>query len=234
MRFYTWPRNIGEHYPFLLLNVKLQRILGKAEFQHAILDAGVMIFANHAKEYPEGFMEKYEATCVKLHEKFNGRVWYTIPDYPDDYHPGEVKDTVAKTLRNIRGFTEHYPKVPWLPVLQATYQDRFSFLESCQQTRKLIGDYPRIAIGTVCKCRRLEYIAYCCRMARSHFPNSWIHAFGLTLKAVPKVKNHIDSFDSMAWTYPREHGGHSAKTNSEAKQYFHAYLTRVEELIGGN
>lgn len=117
-----------------------------------------------------------------------------------------------------------------MPVLQSRYLDKLSFLESAQKLRELIGDYPQIAIGTVCKCRNLDFIEYCCKVARRFFPHSWIHAFGLTLSALPKVKQYINSFDSMAWTFPRERGGHSCKNKKERIQYFNAYIAKVQNV----
>jgi hypothetical protein len=118
----------------------------------------------------------------------------------------------------------------WLPVIQGRYLNKFSFLESAKQLHDLIGDYPQVAIGTVCKCQNLDFIEYCCKVARRFFPKSWIHAFGLTLTALPRVKHLINSFDSMAWTFPNVKGGHSCKNLKERRLYFHRYLGRLKEL----
>jgi hypothetical protein len=117
----------------------------------------------------------------------------------------------------------------WLPVIQSRYLNRFSFLESAKKLYDLIGDYPQIAIGTVCKCRKLDFIIYCCRVARKIFPKSWIHAFGLTLTALPKVAHLIDSYDSLAWTFPRTRG-HSCKTLKERTEYFNLYINKTKEV----
>lgn len=115
----------------------------------------------------------------------------------------------------------------YLPVIQSRYLDKFSFIECADKLSTMLGDYPQVAIGTVCKCKDMDFILYCCQVARKFFPNSWIHAFGLTLNALPKVKRYINSFDSMAWTFPRTHGSHSCKNKHERKQYFETYLKKV-------
>ncbi|MEM2365695.1 MAG: hypothetical protein QXL06_02000 [Nitrososphaerota archaeon] len=122
--------------------------------------------------------------------------------------------------------------IMWLPVIQSRYLDPFSFMQSAEALHELIGDYPRVAIGTVCKCKNLGFIEFCCKYARKVFPHSWIHAFGMTLTALPRVMQYINSFDSMAWTFPRTPGKSSCKNEQERKEYFYAYLKRVNEVAG--
>ena len=237
LRFYTLPPN-GVNYPFLLVNRKNYRVLFKRRFRHAIIDSGVMDFVRkNIRDYPSGFLKTWKHTARALSDVFGEKIWLVIPDYPDDYNPGQFGDNVAKTLENIKDFIT-VDGVNWLPVIQSRYLNRFSFLESAKQVKEIVGEYPRVAIGTVCKCNRLDFIIYCCKVARKIFPNSWVHAFGLTLKALPKVAHLIDSFDSMAWTFPRESGGHSCKNMGERLQYFHAYLHYLKayglEDVGGH
>jgi len=204
----------------------------RMRFDHAIIDSGVMIFVKASvKGYPPWFMKTYAYKAKVLTDIFKDKVWVTIPDYPDDYNPGQFGDNVSRTVESIERFIT-IEGVNWLPVLQSRYMNRFSFFEACERTKEVIGkDYPRIAIGTVCKCKKLDFIEYCCKVARKFFPNSWIHAFGLTLSALPRVCSIINSFDSMAWTFPRR-PGHSAKNKRELVQYFNAFLERVEVLVG--
>ncbi|MCR6691506.1 MAG: hypothetical protein MRT15_03875, partial [archaeon YNP-LCB-003-016] len=73
-----------------------------------------------------------------------------------------------------------------------------------------------------------------CKYARKIFPRSWIHAFGLTLKALPHVKRYIDSWDSTAWTFPRTPGRWSCKSMDEAVRYFKEYLSRVSQILSAS
>ena len=229
MRFYTNPRGLGQ-YPYIMLHMKQRRQLLRIRFDHAIVDSGVMIFVRkNVDDYPHWFLKIYDFRAKQLSEIYGDRVWVTIPDYPDDYNPGQFGDNVSKTLENIKDFIS-IKDVNWLPVLQSRYMNRFSFLEACEKTKEIIGDYPRVAIGTVCKCNKVSFIEYCSKVARKIFPKSWLHAFGLTLRALPLVKDYLDSFDSMAWTYPRT-SGHSAKNTTELQQYFQAYLNRVDDIL---
>ena len=229
-RFYTLPEDTN--YPFLLVNRKNYRVLFHRSFKHAIIDSGVMDFVKEdVTEYPVSFLASWGWKTEQLQQIWRDQVWFVIPDYPDDYNPGQFGDNVTKTLENVERFLKDYPDVNWLPVIQSRYLNRFSFLQSCSQLRKLIGDYPKVAIGTVCKCRKLSFITYCCKVARKFFPNIWIHAFGLTLTALPKVAHLINSFDSLAWTFPRKHGGHSCKTQKERVQFFDAYMLKVTPFL---
>jgi len=229
MRFYTNPRGLVQ-YPYIMLHMREYRKLFRMKFKHAIVDSGVMIFVKkQVKDYPPWFMKNYAYKAKMLTEIFKDKVWVVIPDYPDDYNPGQFGDNVNKTIENIKRFIT-IEGVNWIPVLQCRYMNRLSFFEACERTREIIGDYPQVAIGTVCKCRKLDFIEYCCKVARKFFPNSWVHAFGLTLSALPRVCDIIDSFDSMAWTFPRK-PGHSAKGKRELKQYFDKFLQKVSLYI---
>jgi len=251
LRFYTLPP-AGVNYPYLLVNPNNYKALYKIKFKHAILDCGVEIFKHNPtlSDYPKSFLHRWKWKAKQLTEIFGERLWVTIPDYPDDYNPGQFGDNVTKTLRNIEEFIA-VDGVNWLPSIQSRYLDKFSFLESCQKLKEIIGNYPQVAIGTVCKTNRLDFITYCCHAARKHFPNSWIHAFGLTLKALATLAKAIsswdslvpecgrtkwryrliDSFDSLAYTFPRESHKPSCKNLDDRRKYFYAYLAHVQQII---
>lgn len=234
MRFYTLPPSSSISYPYLLVNPRTYKMLFKLEFEHAILDCGVSIFKHDPSltEYPPGFLSYWKRLAKYLTSIFKDRIWITIPDYPDDYNPGQFGDNVSKTLRNVEEFIK-IDGVNWLVVVQNRYLDKRSFLQSCKMTKELVGDYPRIAIGTVCKTNNIDFIEYCCRTARKFFPNSHIHAFGLTLRALPRVCRYLSSSDSVSYTFPRS-SGHSCKNMSERIAYFHAYIKRVNEILNNS
>jgi len=104
--------------------------------------------------------------------------------------------------------------------------------------KEIVGeDYPRIAIGTVCKTERVEFIEYCSKVARRQFPRSWIHSFGLTLRTIPRVKHLINSFDSLAWSYPSTNpttGDEKIEKfdKNKRKACFKYYIHRLKELLG--
>jgi len=203
--FFTTPP-LGVRYPYVLATMSkpIREIVDKyyyAEF--ILLDSGVDLFFNvrRLRDYPQGYLQRYADRARALSKLFK-TAWVTIPDYPDDYYPGHISDNVEKTIENIRRFIS-ISGVQWLPVIQSRYHDRFSYLSALDEVKRIIGDYERVAIGTVCKSRDSRWIAYTAQITRVHFPNAKIHAFGPTLKSLPKFHEYIYSADSNSWDYMR-------------------------------
>lgn len=232
-RFYTRPekaRSIVIRPEYVMVNIKERRRLFLfGGWKHAILDVGIEIFSTQT-DYPAGYHEKYIQTAKYLTRIFEDRIWCVIPDYCDDLSPGLIKHNVEKTLANIRRYHK-IPGVNWVWPLQARFLDLESFRYCCSQVKALNPQPARLAIGTVCKTQRVEFIKRCCLLARRYFPGAWIHAFGLTLKALPHVKALIDSFDSLAWTWPRERGKGRPCTAEERLEYYQAYTKRIREIL---
>jgi len=226
-RFYTYPEPF-HRWPYLLVPFHLWRTLLRRDFEHAIVDSGVEIFAHGAKDYPKGFYERYIARAKQLSKLLEGKVWFVIPDYPDDYLNNPIEDNVEKTLRNIEMFYK-IDGVEWVFPLQADYLNLESFRYSCREVRKYNPE--RVAIGTVCKTRNIEFIEKCCKLARQFFPSSWIHAFGPTLRALPRIINYIDSWDSCAFFTSHEKGQRMCRNKAERKRYFEEYIKRVNAIL---
>ncbi len=228
-RFYTLLEKPWKDYPYPLVPFHLvEEMRWYGKFKHAIMDSGVEIFAHGAKDYPVWFHDRYIFKAQQLTEIYGDRIWVVIPDYPDDYRNNPIENNVEKTIRNI----EKYHKVKgvnWVYPIQADYLNLQSFHESCHQVKKFEPE--RVAIGTVCKCRNLDFIEACCRMARQHFPDSHIHAFGPTLSALPRILPYIDSWDSTAYFCSRQPSKGKCRNQKEREQYFYAYLSRVNEIL---
>lgn len=229
MRFYTYPEPFNKDYPWILCPFHiLRRTVRSHGFRHLICDVGVEIFAKGAKEYPAGFFEEY-IRAAKYYTSFLGdKIWFVIPDYPDDYVNNPIEDNVERTLRNIERFFK-VDGVNWVFPLQADYMDLESFRYSCREVRKY--NPARVAIGTVCKTNNVEFIERCCRMARMYFPGAWIHAFGPTLRALPRILRYIDSWDSSAFFTSRIPGQRMCKNKREREQYYREYLDKVNRIL---
>jgi len=225
VRFYSLPPREVE-WPYLMVNPVSYKELYRRRFIHAIVDCGVEFFnANPgAVDYPQDFLNRWKAKGVYLTSLFHDKVWITIPDYPDDYHPGQ--GSISKTIKNIEEFLK-VKDVNWLPSIQARYLDELSLYESIQDTKAAVDGCPRLALGTVCKTNDRRFIIRSAKALRSHFPGKWLHAFGVTRDVIRPLDGVFDSCDSMAWTYPRNHGGHSCKTKDERISYFMEYVKEV-------
>lgn len=198
-------------------------------WKHAIIDCGIEIFlSGQVDEYPVGYHKDHIEAAKKLTEDFGlEKIWVTIPDFPDDYNPGHLGDNVGRTLRNIEIY-HNIKGINWIYPLQAQYLKLNSFRRSCEAVREYEPE--RVAIGTVCKTRNTEFIIRCTKMARRYFPDSWIHAFGPTLRALPKMVNYLDSFDTTAYYYNPE-TGEQCKNREERGRFFGIYKDRVDTII---
>ena len=230
IRFYTLPPR-GVEWPYLLVNCRNYRELFRRRFEHAILDTGVELFFNRLrlKGYPEWFLTMWKGLAKRLSKLFEGKLWVVIPDVPSDYHPSDWADgsNVELTLKNVEDFIT-VDGVDWVVVIQSRFDDLLSYYSSLKRTKEIVGDYPRVAIGTACKTRNLRFIIEVCKATRAHFPRSHVHAFGLTLTALPMVARYIDSWDSLAYNF---RGGRLCKTQAERAECFEKYLERVEQCL---
>ena len=157
-----------------------------------------------------------------------------IPDYCDDLKVRQPRN-VERTLANIQRFKDE-PNITWVPVLQAQLHNYLSFCNAVQGIKHLYPIAPPIlAIGTVCKSKRLHFIEWCAKYARLHFPNSHIHLFGLTLAALPRVIGVINSWDSTAFTWAFKGLGPEWKRQA-ARQHervvaFHRYTETIARYV---
>lgn len=239
-RFYVHPASLQRlRYPYLMFNMGEKRRIGKESwfyhdwFKHAIIDSGVetFFFVKRLRDYPKDFLEMYKWKAIYTSRIFGrNRVWFTIPDYPDDYEHKltweKGKDNVDKTIDNIKRFHK-IREVEWIYPVQARYLDRDSFLDSCERVKSF--DPKIIGIGTVCKTRNVKFIHYCVKKAREIFGKDvWIHAFGPTLKSLPKIYHYIDSFDSSAQFWIN---GRMVKNKDERIIAFNEWLRKIKEII---
>jgi hypothetical protein len=228
-RFYTLPEPFNNKYPFLLAPFpNKHKRLRTANFKHAIVDSGVELFAHGKKDYPLWFHSRYQHTAKQWTEIYGDRIWFVIPDYPDDYRNNPIENNIAKTLRNIKVYHE-VKDVNWVYPIQSDYLNLQSFHDSCHQVMKFNPE--QVAIGTVCKCRNLDFIEACCKIARQHFYTQHIHAFGPTLSALPRILPFIDSWDSTAYFCSRESGRGKCHNQKEREEYYFAYLKRVNKIL---
>jgi len=243
-RLYVHPASLQRlKYPFLMFNMAENRRLGRERwfrenwFEHAILDAGVetFFFVRKLKDYPKEFLKMYQYRAqVATNHYGKDKVWVTIPDYPDDYQHGltweNSKTNVEKTFENIERFKQ-FTEIEWIYPIQCNYLNRKSFREACKKLREEVN--PKIVgIGTVCKTKNIQFITFCIKEARLIFgQDTWIHAFGPTLLALPKIWFFLNSFDSSAQFYIN---GHLVSSVEERIEAFQIWYEKVELIIQSN
>jgi len=231
-------------YPFILMNANRPseglRYIRRhhSVVRSVIIDSGVEIFRNPlVKDYPGGHLSR----LVKLYHRVKqlvGEVYVTCPDYPDDYHPrslwlsGEITN-IERTLLNIEECLCNWPSVNWLIPVQGHYRDPDSVVRAVRllDSWGVVDRYGYFAVANLCVEKRRDVMVKTARTVRMLLPDKKIHVFGLDMPTALKLRGVIDSFDSMAWTFPRGRGGHSCKNTRERIEYFKAYLEKLNKGV---
>jgi len=242
MIFYTLPP-IEIRYPYILLNANRPYISYIRRhhkwIKSVIIDSGVEIFRNpKIKEYPRDHLNKILGLYNEC-KALGINAYATIPDYPDDYHPrnlwlsGKITN-IERTVENVLKITDEHKHINWLIPIQGHYENPRSILKSIERYEEagILKKYSYFAIANLCTTRRINTIIKTCNLARLFLPDKRLHAFGISLKAAMRLKGIIDSFDSLAWTFPRKPGLASCRGEHERAIYFKNYLQRIKLVIG--
>ena len=215
-----------------------------------ILDAGVDKWWRKPREelpvdYTEDYWEAFWRAVDEakgLRREFGFWLEVVAPDYPDDYSSAWGKKhclwmdsytNVDRTLENVFHVISQDGKVRWLLPAQGYEDVPESILRSVEAYVNcgLHRSY-RIALANLCVSRRASTIVETIRLAREEFEECKYHVFGPSLTAVKKAISlgylkGGDSWDTMAWTYPRSKSFWSAKSSEERTTYFLLYLKHV-------
>ena len=233
--FYTLP---PVPWPWILINAHKPRLgyLRKhwKEIRSVIIDSGVELFRDpNVKEYPNGWWDRL-ISIYREAKAWVRDVWVTVPDYPDDYHPGSLwldgKTNIERTVENILTALDKFPEVNWLIPLQGHNKRPHSLIKSINYLRDfgVIERREYFAIANLCVEPKTDIIVKSVGLVRQELPSKKLHVFGIKLNALRKIGHLIDSFDSFAWTRPVWGKGHSAKTIEERRKYFREWVNRLE------
>lgn len=221
LKFYTTP---PIPYPYVMRPIHRKV---NFKFLHEIVDIGIYDLLKPPYIHKEKKLLKWEALEPKG--------WKIVPDYPDIRREHNISeftmDNVEKSKEMIERFYD--AKNPThVPVIQGYKDDPDSFVEYIDwfKTNHDLPESNAIAIGTICKAGRKKATVEVVTNIRNAFPDLHIHAFGLKLTHFDKVYHLIDSWDSMAWTFPRGRGRGSAKNKVEKIQYFYDYMEVADKL----
>lgn len=224
-RFYTLPpREI--YHPYLLVNIKNIKELEKREYEHSIVDIGIYDLLKGPHQHSEEKLKQWKQL------KVSG--WKVVPDCPSLLYEFDVNISFSNTEYSKELMTEYYDPndETHMPVIQATIikgsDDYQGSIRNYVDWFKRNYDTPKVlGIGSVCKSGNKQMTIWTCRFIRWFFPNTWLHAFGLKLHHFREVRGVIDSYDSMAWTFPRKSGLPSCKNKKMRIEYFHDYLKAI-------
>jgi len=256
--FYTYPP-VTSTWSYLLLNVHnyrdINRFIDKnLKIAAVILDAAVDYYwrkpcSNIAADYDNEYWKKFWSAVDYL-KSIAKEMWIalevTVPDYPDDYTKHWKKEhclwidsytNVDRTLENVFFITSQDKSIKWLLPAQGYENTPESILIPLEVyvNHRLHKKY-RIALANLCTSKNVTTIVKTIYIARQFCTECSFHIFGPSIKAVEDAVGALkqgDSFDSMAWTYPRTSGLWSARNEYERKIYFEMYLKRVAEALIG-
>jgi hypothetical protein len=258
--FYTYPP-VTSTWSYLLLNVHnyrdINRFIDKdLKIAAIILDAAVdyywrkpcsSISADYDDEYWNTFWDAVDYIKRIAKEKWI-HLEVTVPDYPDDYSRVWGKQhclwidnytNIDRTLENVFFIIEQSKSVKWLLPAQGYENTPESILIPLEiyVNNGLHRKY-RIALANVCTSKNVAAIVETIRVAREFCSGCRFHIFGPSIKAVEDavrlgLLRQGDSFDSVAWTYPRLSSFWTARNEYERVIYFELYLKRVAEALIG-
>ena len=223
VRFYSYPPK-GVTWPWILRTQKQK----ERPYKHEIIDAGFYDLLNPPHQYSQKRLQAWQNLVTPG--------WKTVPDCPD--LQGEFKvavdfDTQEYSWDLLTRFYDPEDR-SHLPVIQGRYEDANSFLEYAKKLKKEYGEPPQIAIGTLCKSNSIQIVEEGTKLIRKLFPFAFIHGFGLKMHHLARTWMYIDSYDSSAWTWPRNNGSGSgrrpqATTKKEKIQYFTEYTKQISK-----
>ena len=258
--FYSYPP-VTSTWSYLLLNVHnykdINRFIDKdLKIAAIILDAAVdyywkkpcnSISIDYDNDYWNSFWNAVDYLKSTAKEKWI-HLEVTIPDYPDYYSKDWKKEhclwidsysNVHRTLENVFFIIEQDKSIKWLVPAQGYENIPESILLPLEVylNHKLHKRY-RIALANLCTSKNVATILETIRVAREFCKECRFHIFGPSIKAVEDAAEqgllrNGDSFDSTAWTFPRDRGLWSARNEYERRIYFEMYLKRVAEALIG-
>jgi hypothetical protein len=239
MRFYTLPPS-GVYWNYVFLNAKhptpgISYLQRQGKVRSIILDCGVSIFKDPSvKDYPANHLDN----LVDLYKKLTchaDEVYAVPPDYPDDFNPKSLwtdKTNIERTVESVLTVVNKYPWVNWLIPLQG-FNEQPESIKRCIDLYNDLGVTERFdyfAVANLCVSRRSKTIIDTVNTAKKLLPNKRLHAFGVSVTALKKLRDVLYSFDSMAYTFPRKRGLPSCRNLEEKRRYFYEYIQRLKEL----
>jgi len=239
--FYTTPP-LRLAWPWILVSLpSLGGLRGKTIFKralHIIIDSGVdkYFMKEKLKDYPPSYRAFSPYEFKSIQNELGERVRITVPDFPDDYSPGQTydggKDNVDRTIENIKRYTGIFPDINWMPVAQAKYMDFDGFRSRLPEIGSYVDRYGWVGIGTVCKTHDLDFIAKCCKALAKEFPDAHKHAFGATMESYPIIRHYVESFDSSAYSfYTGRRGQPKTKNQVEREVAFVSWMFTMTKKV---
>jgi hypothetical protein len=139
------------------------------------------------------------------------------------------------TLLNFVSLLNEAPDLPWVPVLQGlSWGDYMRHTDMYRDSGVDLKAFPVVGVGTM--CRRQGTTTPNAVLATLHSMGLKSHAYGYKLKGLALAHPHLESSDSLAWSYaarkrpPLEGCGHAHCNN--CLRYALLWRKKVMKLLG--
>ncbi len=111
-----------------------------------------------------------------------------------------VEEHQYRTVANYLELRELAPELPWLPVIQGwTYDDYFRCVEMYGKEGIDLRELPVVGVGSVCRRQDTGMAEDLMRDLRAFGIKP--HGFGFKFKGVVRASMHMESADSLAWSF---------------------------------
>lgn len=115
-----------------------------------------------------------------------------------------VREHQERTVRNYFELQELAPEVPWVPVIQGWHlPDYFAHVDMYNKAG--VNVKGRVfGVGSICRRQHSKDAARIITMLATS--GIRLHGFGLKMQGLKKVAVHLESADSLAWSYDARRG----------------------------
>jgi hypothetical protein len=195
------------------------------ECEHEIVDIGIYDLLKQEGEHTRKRLRDWE--------RLETTGWKVVPDCPDILGEFGVNSNIDNVEYSFELLEKYYnpENKHHLPVIQSKFADFNSFQKSVKRFTNDFGIPNKIAIGSICKLKKVNLIVEMIEEIFFNMPNTWIHVFGMNLNALMRVKYRINSFDSTSWGFSREPNMGMARNKDEKRIYFINYLNRIDKIL---
>lgn len=111
-----------------------------------------------------------------------------------------IREHQMHTVLNLLTLRSLTDRIHFIPVLQGqTLQDYFNHFEMFEVAGVNLRSEPTVGVGSVCRRQHTDEIGHI--MKCLHTKGLKLHGFGVKKNGIKKYQHHLQSADSMAWSF---------------------------------
>lgn len=111
-----------------------------------------------------------------------------------------IAEHQKRTVESYQELRYHAPDVDWIPVLQGYFPDEYlAHLDMYDEYGDDLRDCNRVGVGSICRRQATSSVERL--LTTLHSMGLRLHGFGLKELALRRIGAHLESADSMAWSF---------------------------------